>query len=103
MGTARYCFVNHAATCAVHPCDTATPCVRPKTWRAVTLDPDSQVFPLRVDARPHPFANEFFDAKLLRAYVRDRPRAQAEDSIMRASRSDHDGSISLFCLVARKR
>lgn len=39
---------------------------------------------------------------LLREYVRDRPPAQAEDSIMRASRSDIDGLISLFCVVARK-
>jgi len=161
--------------------------------RAIALDPNSQVFPLRVDARHLPFANEFFDAvigidsflyfatderyvgylapfikprgyigivdigftreipsvahapeylrpefaehwsyvhtlswwrqhwektglvdvqyaellpqsdKLLRDYIRDRPPAQAEDSIMRASRSDNDGLISLFCLVARKR
>jgi cyclopropane fatty-acyl-phospholipid synthase-like methyltransferase len=161
--------------------------------RATTLDCASKVFPLRVDARRLPFANEFFDAvigidsflyfatderylsylvpflkprgyiglvdigftrevpsaaqapeylrpefaehwsfvhtlpwwhnhwektglvdvlyadllpesdELLRDYVRDRPSAQAEDSIMRASRSDMDGLISLFCLVARKR
>lgn len=161
--------------------------------RAVALDPDSRVFPLRLDARRLPFANEFFDAvigidsflyfatderyvgylapfikprgyigivdigftrevpsvahapeylrpefaehwsyvhtlswwqkhwektdlvdvqyadllpqsdTLLLDYIRDRPHAQAEDSIMRASRGDHDGLISLFCLVARKR
>jgi len=161
--------------------------------RCIALDPDSQVFPLRADARRLPFANEFFDAvigidsflyfatderylgylapfikprgyigmvdigftrevpsvahapeylrpefaehwsyvhtlpwwrqhwektglvdvqyaellpqsdELLRDYIRDRPPAQAEDSIMRASRSDNDGLISLFCLVARKR
>jgi cyclopropane fatty-acyl-phospholipid synthase-like methyltransferase len=161
--------------------------------RATTLDRTSRVFPLRIDARRLPFANEFFDAvigidsflyfatderflgylvpfikprgyigvvdigftrevpsaeqapeylrrefaehwsyvhtlswwrqhwektglvdvqyaellpesdALLRDYIRDRPPAQAEDSIMRASRSDHDGLISLFCLVARKR
>jgi cyclopropane fatty-acyl-phospholipid synthase-like methyltransferase len=161
--------------------------------RATTLDPTAQVFPLLLDARRLPFANEFFDAvigidsflyfatderylgylvpfikpggyigvvdigftrevpsaehapeflrpefaehwsyvhtlpwwrqhwektglvdvlyaellpqsdELLRDYVRDRPPAQAEDSIMRASRGDTDGLISLFCLVARKR
>jgi cyclopropane fatty-acyl-phospholipid synthase-like methyltransferase len=161
--------------------------------RATALDRHSRVFPLRLDARRLPFANEFFDAvigidsflyfatderyleylvpfikphghigvvdigftrevasvaqapeylrpefakhwsyvhtlswwrhhwektglvdvlyaellpesnELLRDYVRDRPPAQAEDSIMRASRSDNEGLISLFCLVARKR
>jgi cyclopropane fatty-acyl-phospholipid synthase-like methyltransferase len=161
--------------------------------RAIAMDANAQVFPLRVDARRLPFADEFFDAvigidsflyfatdehflgnlasfikpggyvgivdigftrevpsiaqapeylrpefaehwsyvhtlswwrqhwektglvdvqfaellpqsdQLLRDYVRDRPSAQVEDSIMRASRSDHDGLISLFCLVARKR
>ena len=40
---------------------------------------------------------------LLRKYVRERPPTQTEDPIMRASRSDSDGPISLFCLVARKR
>ena len=159
--------------------------------RAITLDPDSQVFPLQIDARRLPFAHAFFDAvigidsflyfatderylgylasfikprgyigivdigftrdvpsaahapeylrpelaehwsfvhtltwwrqhwektglvdvqyaellpqsdALLRDYIRDRPPAEAENPIMRASRSDHDGLISLFCLVAR--
>jgi cyclopropane fatty-acyl-phospholipid synthase-like methyltransferase len=40
---------------------------------------------------------------LLRDYVRDRPAEQEEDSIMRASRSDNEGLICLFCMVARKR
>lgn len=40
---------------------------------------------------------------LLRDYARDRRTDQEEDSIMRASRSDNDGLIALFCLVARKR
>ena len=161
--------------------------------RATTLDQASKVYPLRLDARRLPFANEFFDAvigidsflyfatderyleylvpfikprgyvgvvdigftrevpsaaqapeylrpefaehwsyvhtlswwrdhwektglvdvqyaklvpesdELLRSYVRDKPPAQAEDSIMRASRCDDDGLVSLFCLVARKR
>ena len=161
--------------------------------RALALDADSRVFPLRVDARRLPFADEFFDAvigidsflyfatderylgtlapfikpsgyigivdigftreipsiahapeylreefsehwsfvhtlswwaehwqktglvdvqyagllphsdELLRDYIRDRPPGEAEDPIMRASRSDHDGLISLFCLVACKR
>jgi cyclopropane fatty-acyl-phospholipid synthase-like methyltransferase len=42
-------------------------------------------------------------ANLLRAYLLDRPTTAPEDSIMRAARSDNDGLISLFCLVARKR
>jgi cyclopropane fatty-acyl-phospholipid synthase-like methyltransferase len=41
--------------------------------------------------------------ELLRDYVRGRPPEQDEDSIMRAVPRDHDGLISLFCLVARKR
>lgn len=40
--------------------------------------------------------------ELLRDYIRDRPPEQAENAIMRASRRDNDGLISLFCLVARK-
>jgi hypothetical protein len=31
------------------------------------------------------------------------PPEQEEDSIMRAASRDHEGLISLFCLVARKR
>lgn len=42
-------------------------------------------------------------ANLLRDYIRDRPATDPEDSIMRASRSDTDGLIALFCMVARKR
>ena len=41
--------------------------------------------------------------ELLRDYVRGRPPEQEEDSIMRAASRDHEGLISLFCLVARKR
>jgi hypothetical protein len=35
--------------------------------------------------------------------MRVRPPEQDEDSIMRAIPRDHEGLISLFCLVARKR
>ena len=167
-------------------------CPSENRQRAVALDVNSQVFPLRLDARRLPFAHDFFDAvigidsflyfatderylgyitdfikpsgyigivdigftrevpsvahapeylrpefaehwsyvhslswwrqhcgktglvdvqyaellpqsdQLLRDYIQDRPSSQAEDSIMRASRSDDDGLISLFCLVGRK-
>jgi hypothetical protein len=40
--------------------------------------------------------------ELLRDYVRGRPPEQDEDSIIQVPR-DHEGLISLFCLVARKR
>jgi cyclopropane fatty-acyl-phospholipid synthase-like methyltransferase len=40
--------------------------------------------------------------QLLRNYVLDRAAGQDEDSIMRAVPQDHDGLISLFCMVARK-
>jgi len=41
--------------------------------------------------------------ELLRDYVRGAPPTQDEDSIMRAVPRDHEGLISLFCRVARKR
>jgi cyclopropane fatty-acyl-phospholipid synthase-like methyltransferase len=40
--------------------------------------------------------------ELLQDYVRGRPQAQDEDSIMRAARQDQDGLIALFCLVGYK-
>jgi cyclopropane fatty-acyl-phospholipid synthase-like methyltransferase len=40
---------------------------------------------------------------LLIDYVEGRPPQQDEDSIMRAVPRDHEGLITLFCLVARKR
>jgi cyclopropane fatty-acyl-phospholipid synthase-like methyltransferase len=42
-------------------------------------------------------------AELLRAYVRERPPGQDQNSIMRVVPHDHEGLVALFCLVARKR
>ena len=39
---------------------------------------------------------------LLRDYAHVRPPGQAEDAIMRASRSDREGLLSLFCMVGRR-
>lgn len=98
--------------------------------RAIALECETCVFPMRVDAHSLPFAKEFFDAvvewwkllwqktglvdvqcaqflpesdQLLRNYWIERPPDQDKDPIMRAVPNDDERLIGLFCLVARKR